>query len=399
MGVYLRGNAVTIVQRFFMIDALDGVSTPADPSTITFTVIDPDGGETKYVFGTDVNVTRTSTGVYLCALAPPLPPGSYRYGCVGTGAVEAASDGTFTVLESGTDLPIYPVTAQYGPCNVWIDGNYVNEWTGETLGLGSSSYLLDPYAEFASQIMYELTARQFQGTCQRKVRPCRQACQCFGSDPALGGLGPWFWPSSYSANWWGGWSWTNECGDICGCGNESYIRLAGYPVQRILEVKLNGGILVEGVDYRLDGRRDVIRLADPASDPAYQDRFWPGCQDLSKPDTLPGTYSVTYEWGAPPPEGGKLAAAQLAVELWKASPGNGGECKLPNRVTRVVRQGIEMDRVVPLADMLRAGQTGLGLVDAFIAMTNPQKAKRRSAVFSPDIDQFARQVGQDEYGT
>lgn len=403
MGCYLRGNALTIVQRFFRIDALTGVSTLADPSTVTFTVKDPDGGETDYVYGTDPNVERQDTGIYLCKLAPPLPPGAYWYGCVGTGAVDSADQGTFTVQESGQQPALYPTTAQYGPCIPWIDGNYVDEWArgqGATdqLGIGSSSYLLDPYAEMAGQLMYELTARQFQGTCSRKVRPCRQSCQCFGSDPALGGLGPWYWPSTISAYWWGGWSWVNECGDKCGCGSESYIRLAGYPIQRIQEVLLNGQVLVEGVDYRLDGRRDLIRLADLTADPVV-DRYWPTCQDLSLPDTEPGTYSVTYEWGAPPPEGGKLAAAQLAVELWRASPGNGGECKLPNRVERVVRQGITMDRIVPVADMLRAGQTGLGLVDAFIALTNPQKAKRRSAVYSPDIDPFARQVGQDEYGT
>lgn len=404
MSVYLRGNALTIVQRFFTIDALTGASTPADPSTITFTVRDPDGGETNYVYGTDMNVTRQDVGLYLCKLAPPLPPGAYWYGCVGTGSIEASDQGTFTIGQSGDQPETYPTTAIYGPCQNWIDGNYVDVWArgqgdNDILGIGSSSYLLDPYAEMASQLMYELTARQFQGTCSRKVRPCRQACQCWGGGEAVGGLGPWYWPSGYSAYWWGSWSWTNECGDTCGCGSESYIRLAGYPVQRILEVKLNGSVLVEGVDYRLDGRRDLIRLADLSVDAPQQDRFWPACQDLSKPDTEPGTYSVTYEWGGVVPEGGKMAAAQLAVELFKASPGNGGECRLPNRVERVVRQGITMDRIVPVADMLRGGQTGLALVDAFIAMVNPQKAKRRSAVYSPDIDPFARQVGQDEYGT
>lgn len=396
--MYLRGNAVTLVDRFTRIDPVTLEPVLADPTTITFTVTDPDGGITSYVYGTDPNVTRQETGIYLCALAPPLPPGPYSYDCVGTGQVQAASEGTFTVLPSGVQPETFPTVAQYGPCNTWIDGAYVNQWAGASLAVGSSDYLLDPYAEFASQLMYELTARQFQGTCQRKVRPCRQTCQCWGAGTAVGGLGPWYWPSGISGYWWGGWSWISECGDTCGCGHESYVRLAGYPIQRILQVKVNGDVLVEGVDYRLDGRRDLIRLADLTADPVV-DRFWPACQDLSLPDTEPGTYSVTYEWGAPPPEGGKLAAAQLAVELFRASPANGGECRLPNRVERVVRQGITMDRIVPVADMLRAGQTGLGLVDAFIAMTNPQNAKRRSAVYSPDVDPFARQVGQDEYGT
>ena len=397
VGVYLRGNAVTLVERFTKIDPSTLEVVLADPTTITFSVRDPDGVETQYVFGTDSNVTRQETGIYLCALQPPLPPGPYWYGCVGTGAVEAASQGSFTILESGQEPPIFPTVAQYGPCNIWIDGAYVSEWD-ETIAVGSSVYLLDPYAEMASQLMYQLTGRQFAGTCQRKVRPCRQSCVCFGMNSSLGGSGPLIWPSTVSAWWWGGWSWYNECGDACGCGNESYIDLAGYPVQRILEVKVDGNVLTEGVDYRLDARKRLIRLADLSADPIL-DRFWPACQDLSRPDTEPGTYSVTYEWGQPVQEFGKQAAAQLAAELWRASPSNQGECRLPSKVTRIVRQGIEMDRVVPMAELLRSGATGLALVDAYIAMTNPTGARMRSAVFSPDLQPYARQLGQDEFGT
>jgi hypothetical protein len=394
MGVYQRGSGMTIVQTFRKIDPVTRVVTDADPTTVTFTVIDPDGVETQYVFGADANVTKYATGIYLCALEAPLPPGDYLYGCVGTGHVQAADEGTFTILPGGTQPPVFPTTAQYGPCNSWVDGGYVADWDG-TLAVGSSTYLLDPAAEMASQLMYELTARQFPGTCQRKVRPCRQTCSCFGTSPALG-LGPWYWTSA--APGIGGAAWRNECGDSCGCGNESYIRLAGDPVQRILEVKVDGVILDPATDYRLDERRNLIRLADTTTTPPT-DRFWPQCQDLSLDDTEPGTYSVVYEWGMAPPELGKQAAAQLAVELWKASPGNQGECRLPNKVTKIVRQGISMDRVVGMADMLRAGATGLQLVDAFIALANPQKARMRSAVFSPDVDRFARQVGQNEYGT
>lgn len=394
MGAYLRGNAITLTQRFFLLDPVTKGSTPADPTTVTFSVINPDGRENQYVYGRDENVTRVSTGVYLCALDTPLPPGDYLYGCVGTGAVQAADEGTFTILPGGTQPPVFPTSAQYGPCNSWVDGAFVADWDG-TLGVGSSVYLLDPAAEMASQLMYELTARQFPGTCQRKVRPCRQTCACFGMSPSLG-LGPWYWTTA--APGIGGWGWRSECGDFCGCGNESYIRLGGYPIQRIIEAKLDGIALDPATDYRLDERRNLIRLADTSTTPPT-DRFWPVCQDLSLADTEPGTYSVVYEWGAPPPELGKQAAAQLAVELWKASPGNQGECRLPNKVTKLVRQGISMDRVVGMADMLRAGATGLQLVDAFVALVNPQKARMRSAVFTPDRDPFARQLGQDEYGT
>lgn len=341
-------------------------------------------------------MTKNSVGVYLCALATPLPPGDYAWAAVGTGIgpndATATGEGVFTILASGVLPPSFATVADYGPCSGWVDGAYVADFD-TTLGLGSSSYLLDTVAEAASQLMYELSARQFPGNCQRKVRPCRQTCSCFGFSPSLG-LGPWYWTSQ----WWGGvggWNWRNECGDSCGCGSESYIKLAGYPVQSIIEVKLDGTIL-DPFTYRLDNRRNVIRLADVTNPAVPVDLFWPVCQDLSLPDTEAGTFSVTYEWGQAPPELGRMAAAQLAVELWKSMPQNGGVCRLPTRVTKITRGGVTMERIVPLAELLRQGATGLPLVDSFMALVNPQGAKRRSAVFSPDVQPFARKLGQGQ---
>lgn len=407
MGVYRRGNGIAIVQTFSRVDPVTEIATPTDPTTVTFTIRDPDDVETSYVYGVDANVTKASTGVYVCELADPLPTGDYGWLVVGTGTLAATGEGTFTILESGVLPPTEPTVAEYGPCGIWVDGAYVANWD-TTIGVGSNTFELDNVAFMASQLMYEVSGRQFPGICTRKVRPCRQTCSCFGSSPSLG-LGPWYWTSA----WWGGvgsWNWRNECGDSCGCGSESYVELAGYPVRRIVEVKIDGvvlpadptaivsdpaslgGVLVGG--YRLDGRRHLIRLAD-MRDPANPvDQSWPSCQDMSLPDTAAGTYSVTYEWGADPPELGKQAAAQFASELWKANPSNQGECRLPTRVQRVARQGITMDRIVPLAELIRTGATGLAYVDAFIAMVNPQGARRRSVVWSPDKQPFSRQVGQ-----
>lgn len=404
MGVYLRGNGFAIVQRFYVRDPLTGISTLADPTTVTFTVEGPDGLQVAYVYGTDLNITHPDTGVYVCELAPPLPTGDYAYVAVGTGAVEATGQGSWTILETGVLAPATPPVAVYGPCNGWIDGGDVARYD-PNLGVGTNVFELDEVAEFASQLMYECSGRQFPGVCQRTVRPCADACSCFGAGRAAG-LGPWGWGS-----WSGGGSlagyggWFNECGDRCGCGSESYVELAGYPIRRIVEVKIDGIVIppdptpvndpyASGVygGYRLDERRHLIRLAVPG--PPVIDQSWPGCQDLSLDDDQPGTYSITYEWGAEPPAGGKLAAAQMAAELWKAQPANQGECKLPTSVTKIVRQGITIERVSPLAELIRKGATGLALVDTFIALTNPNRMRRRPAVFSPDVQDFGRKVGQ-----
>lgn len=380
---------MNLIGRFWLIDPITEVATLADPGTVTFTVRNPDNVETSYVYGVDGNVTKVAVGVYICALDPQLPVGDYVWSRTGTAPVETEGESTFTVIESGVLAPSPPDIAVYGPCQSWISGGEVADFD-TTLGIGSDTWRLDDVAFVASQLLFELSGRQFQGNCQRTVRPCRNTCGCWGQDTALG-LGTWYWAASTWPG--GGFGWTNESGDTCGCGNESYIRLAGYPVRQILQVKIDGDVL-DPATYRLDERRNLIRLADLTNPAVPIDRFWPACQDLSLPDTEPGTYSVTYLWGAETPTLGKLAAAQLAAELWKAQPGNQGECRLPSRVTRIVRQGIEMTKIVSTADLLREGMTGLQMVDAFLAQVNPQKARMRSVAWSPDQQGFARPVGQ-----
>lgn len=385
MGPYKRGQPVNLVERFFVIDPITQVMTPADPTTVTFTLLNPDDVSTDYVYGVDTNVTKVSTGVYVCALPALEPPGIYTYECVGAGAVVATSGAkTFEVLDSDV-LPVDPATvATPGPCSSWIDGVDVAATCSNVVDV--DPWELDSVAAMASQLMYELSGRQFTGICERKVRPCRRACNCFGVESI--GIGPWFWTSSFYG---GDGAWTNEGGDKCGCGNESYIKLAGYPVRDILEVKQDGLVLAPTA-YRLDQRKNLIRMADVG--PPVIENMWPSCQQLDLDDDQPGTLSVTYTWGTPPPELGKRAAAQLACEMWSAS--TTGDCNLPSRVTKIVRQGITLDRTGATATALRGGLTGLPLVDMFLAQTNPTGMKRRPAVFSPDLQKYARRLGQNE---
>lgn len=393
MGVYQRGQAINLVQNFWLIDAITQVATPADPTTVVFEVLSPDNVETTYTWTVDTAVTNPAVGTYVCALSPPLPPGTYRYRCTGTGSVEAASEDMFDVLESGVLSPVSSGVATPGPCASWINGDDVAAAGPPLTGIGSDSWLLDDVAYDASYVLYELSGRQFPGVCQRTVRPAADPCRCWQFTPSLG-MGPWAW-AWLAGGSWGGWGWRNECGDAAGCNPLQTIRLSGYPVREILSVKIDGTVLPllddnSNPNYRLDGRDKLIRMADPG--PPYQQRFWPGCQQLDLNDTESGTFSITYTWGSDVPHLGRAAAAALARELWKGA--NLEACALPTRVTEVVRAGVTMKRVVAFADMFRLGATGIQEVDLFIAMVNPIRMKRRPAVFSPDLQQFARKVGQ-----
>ena len=114
MGVYPLGTAVTVSETFSVLDV------PTNPTTVTYTVRDPTGVETSYVFGVDAEVTNPSVGIFVLSLPACNEPGVWYHEIVGTGAVVAAGTGEFTVLSSvlapqGVPWP------QFGPCSPWID--------------------------------------------------------------------------------------------------------------------------------------------------------------------------------------------------------------------------------------------------------------------------------------
>lgn len=272
--------------------------------------------------------------------------------------VEAAEE-LISGVETVTLLP-GPST---GPCQDWVTSDEVAECCGVEPGTDVDTATLETAATMASELLYILSARQFPGVCARKVRPCRSGCGC-----THGGDG-WRWTGMY-------WSLN---GSTCGCGCVQQVRLYGGPVRAIVEVKIDGETVAPD-EYRLDENRYLVRLAD--SDGRRQ--AWPRCQRLDLADTETGTWSVEYLAGLSPPTLGVQAAASLACELFRACRSS-GECALPTGVTRVVRQGLTIEKVTGLASMLRKGQTGLPLVDAFMAAYNPTGSRRPAAVWSPDM--------------
>ncbi len=268
-----------------------------------------------------------------------------------------------------------------GPCESWITADDVLACCNATVDSSDQEAMLDELAVEASMLMFELSGRQFSGLCGPvKVRPCRQSCGCWGV-PYSYGAGPWYWSyNTYAA----GYGWWSECSDDrCGCGSTNYVRLAGYPVREIEEVKINGDVLDPG-QYALVQWRKLLRTTDPG--PPQIPGQWPACQDLGLEDTEPGTFSITYTHGQDPPLLGIRAAAEFACELFNAC--EGAACRLPGGIVQVVRQGVTFSMVSPLAEYLRAGATGLTFVDSFIAAYGG--LRRRPAVFSPDLQPFAR---------
>lgn len=109
---------------------------------------------------------------------------------------------------------------------------------------------------------------------------------------------------------------------------------------------------------------------------------WHTCSDLE----------ITYTYGAEPPQAGRRAAILLGNQLLKARI-RPDECELPSRVTSISRQGISMTMLDP-QDFLDDGRTGLYEVDLFLKAVNPDKARVRSRVFSPDVKYGGEQISE-----
>lgn len=222
--------------------------------------------------------------------------------------------------------------------------------------------------EVASEILKRLTAGQY-GLCTLKIRPCRTPCaDGYLARDNLTGLGgaPWT-PSLIDGRIY---NITCGCSGQCGCSALCEIILNPYATT-ILEVRVDGEVLPSNA-YRVDDNRRLVRI---------DGQCWPDCQELELPDTEPGTFSVTYQTGAPVPAGGRLAVTLLAVQLWKACAGS--TCSLPERVTSVVREGVTYTLLDNL-DVFERGRTGLSQVDLWLASVNPYGVRAPMAVFSVD---------------
>jgi hypothetical protein len=221
----------------------------------------------------------------------------------------------------------------------------------------------------ATDIIWALSGRRF-GLCEVEIRPCRR--QCYDS-----------WPSGWS-EWWFGASWPTpaliggqwfnlicgSCGDNCSCSALSEVVMPGR-VDSIVEIVIDGSPMATG-SYRVDDSRILVRT-DGGS--------WPRCNDLSKNAGESGTWSITALFGEEVPESGQWAVGELACQISRALVGE--DCRLPQNITQLVRQGVTISMPDP-RELFDDGLTGLYLADMFIRTYNPHGLVRRAKTYSVD---------------
>lgn len=244
--------------------------------------------------------------------------------------------------------------------------------------------VLESAAGIASEILYALSGRQFNGGGAAAV--VRPAATPYGLRPwGAGGLAGMGW---YSSSWgsctsqmmgtpgqygWFDWHLT--------CPKPPEIQLGAYPVTDVSEALIDG-VVIPADEYRLDDNRTLVRVMPTASSTPTQRYGWPVCQRIDLPATQPGTFQVSFAYGRIPPRGGIQAAKVLAQQIALAAVGQTN--RLPARVTTVTRQGITAVALDTL-DLIDKGRTGLFECDLWVKTVNPAKLVRRSQAWSPDI--------------
>lgn len=250
-----------------------------------------------------------------------------------------------------------------GPCTDWTSTQDVYACYGDVVA-GSC---LTSSVRQASEVLYELSGRQFPGYCQSVIRPCSNM-NCWGPAP----FGAQFLDRGHVV--WGDRGWSFDNGDPCMCGAWLQKIILPGNAQHVVEV-LIGGQPLAASSYRLDPNNELIRTDGGA---------WPICQNLAANGDQPGTFQVTYGHGYSPPEVAQKAAVQLAHEFYLAC--SGLACQLPSGVVEIARQGIRVQRA---ANLFKDGATGLAMVDSFLAAYG---ACHPTYVFSPDTFPTSRRT-------
>jgi hypothetical protein len=249
-----------------------------------------------------------------------------------------------------------------------------NLWTDvEELGVYADSDYAYEAVKTASYMLWALSGRKFSGTTtvtERYVSAydpfLRAGGSRFNYTPVLidgqvenvpqGGSG------RYSHR------------DYQGDGTSSYsrVRLRGRKVVEVHALRTQDGEIIDPSTYYLSDHSTVYGTPNA---------LWSAAN-----------VEVTYTYGSPPPSAGKAAARILATELVKLFE-NDDTCALPQRVTTVVRQGVTYT-VLDNQAFVDELKTGIYVVDLFLKTANPDKARARSRVFSPDTPRARRITGQ-----
>ena len=268
-----------------------------------------------------------------------------------------------------------------GPCGPWITEEDVLSCCG---GLNNGVDLTGPI-QFATNILFRLSGKQFPGLCSRTVRPCAGDNQGCGIG---GGSGPFWnvWPVNvlwqfpqwpYRDNG----QWFNT--GLGGCADRCYLPMVVLPapITEIEQIVVDG-VVVPNSSFEIVQFEKIARTDGSG---------WP-CSNNLKVDSSPytgandgskkGTWQITYKYGRSPGPDGVVAASILACQIAKNLCG-AADCVLPQRIKQITRESVTMGFMDPL-DFLARGLVGIYEVDLWLGSVNPQGSIRRPSIRRAD---------------
>ena len=88
---YDKGDLIRVTGTF-----TTAAGAAINPDVVRFIVRSPLGVETSYLYGTDVELVRSATGIYYVDVSADVE-GTWYYRYYSTGSGQAAGEGSFTV--------------------------------------------------------------------------------------------------------------------------------------------------------------------------------------------------------------------------------------------------------------------------------------------------------------
>lgn len=221
----------------------------------------------------------------------------------------------------------------------------------------------------ASRLMWAATGRRY-GRCETVVQPCgpRKAPPLYRAYPVeLGrtsGSGAGLYPYLQDGQW------VNAGLGCSCCAGACEIELPGpTSTTGIVSVTAAGEVVPPASYIVFNG--SILTRTDGAC--------WPSCVNYGNQD--PPDFEITYLRGLAVPEAVLAVTGELACEFAQACVG--GPCRLPGRLRRLTRQGVEVET----AEIDRTASrllTGIDSVDQVIQGENPFGLVARPRVYNPD---------------
>lgn len=250
-------------------------------------------------------------------------------------------------------------------------------WTVVKCGCGTDCWTkYDPNVRTraeatAALIMWAATGRQY-GPCPIVVQPagrCRPEPLYRTYPVPGGGLAT---PFVSGGQWYNGPYAGDGDSGLCCTSNGCEVALDGPTTKALISAVTLGGVVLANTNYVVMDGYLLVRTDGSC---------WPCCTNFSS-QSPPG-FTVAYSIGLPIPPALQAAFERLACEMAKAC--NGGPCALPQRMTRLTRQGVDIEIEQVPVDERGMTLTGLKDVDDVILAVNPFRLTQAPAVLSPDL--------------